>query len=131
MAVDEALEIQTGRIRFLQIDGSPPFQMPLTPKGWSWDGEGYTCSQVAELLAFLIQHSYTCNGGHIKRQIKGMPMGMSAAPQIANLACFPVEKAHAYALGPDRCLTATRFIDNFFLRVQGCHHRKRMAWRMS
>ena len=40
-------------------------------------------------------------------------MGMPAAPQIANLACYPVEKAHAYTLGPGRCLTVTRFIDDF------------------
>ena len=113
-AVDEAWEFQSRQNPFIQVDGSPPFQLTLTPSGWSWDGEGYTRSQVADLLAFLIQHNYTCNGGHIKRQIKGMPMGMPAAPQIANLACYPVEKAHAYALGPGRCLTVTRFIDDFW-----------------
>ena len=40
-------------------------------------------------------------------------MGMPAAPQIANLACYPVEKVHTCALGPGRCLTVTRFIDDF------------------
>ena len=113
-AVDEAWEFQSRQNPSIQIDGLPPFQLTLTPKGWSWDGDGYTRSKVAELLAFLIQHNYTYNGGHIKRQIKGMPMGVPAAPQIPNLACYPVEKAHAYALGPGCCLTATKFIDDFW-----------------
>ena len=76
--------------------------------------KGTPVPQVAELLAFLTQHNYTCNEGHIKRQIKGMPMGMRAAPQIADPACFLVEKAHAHALGPRHCLTITRVIDDIW-----------------
>ena len=74
---------------------------------------------MAEPLAFLIKHNYTCNGGHVERQIKEMPMGMLAAPQIVNL----VEKAHAYALGPSRCLTVTRFIDDFWSSGMTLPHR--------
>ena len=40
-------------------------------------------------------------------------MGMPAAPQIANLACYPVEKAHSYILGPGKTSTITRYIDDF------------------
>ena len=50
----------------------------------------------------------------MRRQIQGMPMGMRAAPQIANLACYPVEKAHAYALGPGKSLAICRFIDDLY-----------------
>ena len=39
-------------------------------------------------------------------------MGMPAAPQIANLACYPVEKAQVYALGPGRPFVVSRFIDD-------------------
>ena len=69
-------------------------QLTLSNAGWSWDEEGYTRSQIRELLTFLIEN-YTCNGGQIKRQIKGMPTGMPAAPKIANLACYPVKRDHA------------------------------------
>eukprot|EP00906_Rhabdomonas_costata_P014231 RCo020484 len=43
-----------------------------------------------------------------------MPMGMPAAPQIANLACYPVEKAQAYRLGPGRSLAVCRYIDDIY-----------------
>ena len=51
---------------FIEVDGESLFQLTLTPKEWSWDGKGYTRSQVAARLAFL-QHNYTCNGSHVKR----------------------------------------------------------------
>ena len=41
-------------------------------------------------------------------------MGMPAAPQIANLSCYPVEKQHAYNLGSGRSLTVCRYIDDFW-----------------
>jgi hypothetical protein len=44
----------------------------------------------------------------------GMPMGMPAAPQIANLACYPVEARHAYALGPGKCSAICRYIDDIW-----------------
>ena len=80
-------------------------------------GDGYTLSQVEELLAYLITHNYTCDGGQVRRQIQGMPMGMPAAPQIANLSCYPVEKAHAYALGPGNSLVVCRYIDDLYSAV--------------
>ena len=83
-------------------------------EGWSYDGDGYTLPQLEELLTYLITNNYTCNGGKVRRQIQGMPMGMPAAPQIANLACYPVEKVHAYALGPGKSLVICRYIDDLY-----------------
>ena len=78
------------------------------------EGEGYTIPQLEELLTYLITHNYTCDGGKVRRQIQGMPMGMPAAPQIANLACYPVEKAHACALGPGKSFVICRYIDDLY-----------------
>ena len=109
MPIDEAFEFQS-RLRPVTTDG----QLTLSNAGWSWDEEGYTRSQIRELLTFLIENNYTCNGGQIKRQIKGMPMWMPTAPQIANLACYPVERDHAYELGPHKTALITRFVDDFW-----------------
>ena len=43
-----------------------------------------------------------------------MPMGMPAATQIANLACYPVEKAQTYRLWPGRSLVVCRYIDDLY-----------------
>ena len=48
------------------------------------------------------------------RQIMGLPMGMPAAPQIANLSCYPVEKAHAYRLGRGNSQVVCRYIDDMY-----------------
>ena len=112
-AVDEAWDFVTRQDAEMREDGAP-HEFTLGPKGWSKTGKGYTRAQVAELLTFLIEHNYVNVGGRILRQIKGMPMGMPAAPQIANLACYPVEKAQAYRLGPGRSLVVSRFIDDLY-----------------
>eukprot|EP00906_Rhabdomonas_costata_P014230 RCo020483 len=92
-AVDEAWDFVTQRdsgISGMTEDGAP-LELTLGPKGWSKMGKGYTRAQVAELLTYLIEHNYVNVGGRVLRQIKGMPMGMPAAPQVASLACYPVE----------------------------------------
>jgi len=71
----------------------------LSTCGWTYDGDWYTEDQLGDLLAYLITNNYTCNVGNVRRQIMGMPVGISDAPQIGNLAFYPVEKKHAYKLG--------------------------------
>ena len=78
--------------------------------GWSRSGEGLAIPQLAEMIYYLIHTNFTFNGGKVRRQIRGMPMGMPAAPQIANLSCYPVELEHAYRLGPGRTLTITSIL---------------------
>ena len=41
-------------------------------------------------------------------------MGMPAAPQRANLACYPVEAQHAYKLGPGKSSAICRYIDDIW-----------------
>ena len=94
-AIDEAWDFVTQKDNGMAEDGAP-LAYTLGPKGWSKMGEGYSKARVAELLTYLIEHNYVLSGGRVLRQIKGMPMGMPAAPQIANLARYPVEKAQAY-----------------------------------
>ena len=96
------------------ITGDQQPSLTLDTQGWSWIDEGYTKAQVAGLLAFLVTNNYTCNGGRVRKQIKGTPVGMPAAPQIANLACYPVEKKHSYALGPGKTKAVCRYIDDFW-----------------
>ena len=112
-AIEEAWDFATQQDAGMAIDGTPR-DLTLGPKGWSKLGKGYTKAQVAELLTFLVEHNYVYIGGRVLRQIKGMPMGMPAAPQIANLACYPVEKAQACALGPGRPFVVSRFIDDIY-----------------
>ena len=45
--------------------------------------------------------------------MRGMPMGLPPAPQLANLGCYPVERDHMYSLPPELRNTAVaRYIDD-------------------
>ena len=113
-SIGEAFTFEHEKHPPLVVDGAAPRELSLGPAGWSYEGEGYSIPQLRELLTYLVTHNFTSDGGKVRRQIQGMPMGMPAAPQIANLACYPVEKAHAYALGPGKSLVVCRYIDDLY-----------------
>ena len=112
-AIDEAWDFGLQRDAAM-AEGEASLELTLGSKGWSKVGKGYSRAQVAELLTYLIEHNYVNIGGRVLRQTKGMPMGMPAAPQIANLACYPVEKAQAYKLGAGKSLVVCRYIDDIY-----------------
>jgi hypothetical protein len=62
--------------------GDGESELRLGADGWSYGREGYTMPQLEELLTYLITQNYTCNGGKVRRQIQGMPMGMPAAHRL-------------------------------------------------
>ena len=85
----------------------------LTTEGWRWDDMGYSISELREMVTVAVCNNYTCNGGRVRKQIRGMPMGLPPAPQLANLACYPVERDHMYRLPPQLRSTAVmRYIDD-------------------
>jgi hypothetical protein len=105
-AVREAQEYEAGR---MPEEEGPPC---LTTEGWCWE-DGWTMLQVEAFLRYSISHCYTVNGSLVRRQKQGMPMGLSQAPQLANLACYTVERRHSVA-SPQKGM-ALRFIDDMFL----------------
>ena len=113
-SVTEAFDFERERNPPPMSDGQAPPQLHLGLSEWSYEGDGFSKAQVEALLTHLVTNNFTCNGGKVRRQIKGMPMGMPVAPQIANLASYPVEKAHAYALGPGNSLVVCRYIDDLY-----------------
>ena len=107
-AVREAQQYEAGRAP--ENEGLPR----LTRAGWTWEEEeGWTVEEVETLLRYSIAHCYTVNGALVRRQKQGMPMGLSEAPQLANLACYTVEKEHCSST-PQEGL-GLRFIDDMFL----------------
>ena len=95
-------------------DAPTPHCLRIHPSGWSWMGAGYDRPLFQELFTYSLTNNYTYNGGILRRQVQGMPMGWPPAPQVANLSCYPVEKAHAYALSPPRSAAVCRYIDDLF-----------------
>ena len=89
-------------------------QLTLGVSGWSRNGIGYSRDQVVERLTFLLHNNYNYNGGRVMRQIMGLPMDMPAAPQIANISCYPVEKNHSYRLGRGKTDVVCRYIDDIY-----------------
>ena len=66
------------------------------------------------MLRLSLATAYTVNGGKVRRQCKGMPMGIPHAPQMANLACYTVEKQHVLT-SQQQHGHIMRYIDDFFV----------------
>ena len=126
-AIEEAWEYRSKQPPTSSCDGAPP-QLTLSTVGWSWCGMGFTLPQVAELLSFLLENNFNYNGCQFMRQITGLPMGMPAAPRIANLSCYPVEKTHAYYLGPGNSQVVCRYIDDMYSAGAPCRLKTATAW---
>jgi len=65
----------------------------MTVGGWVF-GEGWSLEDIQDMVRFSLETAYTVNGGLVRRQVKGIPMGIPHAPQLANLACYPIEKPY-------------------------------------
>ena len=110
-AAQEAWEYAA--INKVPVGVHPSSDPTLTMAGWSWDGMGYSLADLKTLITFAVENNFTCNGGQVRRQIKGMPMGLPPAPQLANLACYPVERDHMYSLPKElRAAAVCRYIDD-------------------
>ena len=83
----------------------------ITEKGWVF-GEGWSADEVRDMLWVTLSTAYTVNGGKVRRQVRGMPMGIPHAPQMANLACYVVERDYMLVHKPKGLVC--RFIDDFF-----------------
>jgi hypothetical protein len=46
---------------------------------------------LKDLIRFLVDNTYLCNGQNIRKQIRGIPMGTNAAPSLANSYCHCYE----------------------------------------
>ena len=65
------------------------------------------------MLKLSLSTAFTVNGNLVRRQVKGMPMGIPHAPQLANLACYVVERD--FVLSTRSKGFICRFIDDFFV----------------
>ena len=106
LAFEEAQEEAASR--------SPTGSTPpgITEGGWVFGG-GWDADTLRQALWLSLSTAYTVNGGRVRRQILGMPMGIPHAPQLANLACYVVEKEFVMASKPQGLVC--RYIDDFFV----------------
>ena len=54
----------------------------------------FSFKAIQSLLHFMIVNTYVMNGGVIKRQTVGMPMGTNCAPNLANLYLYSYESTY-------------------------------------
>ena len=69
---------------------------------------------VMQLLATTLDHCYITNGGECRRQIRGILMGISPSPQLANLYCYSVERDFVLRADSSSWLNC-RYLDDLFV----------------
>lgn len=52
-----------------------------------------SCDDLMELVTFLVNNIFIMNGGVIRRQVVGLPMGTNCAPKLANLYLYTYESS--------------------------------------
>ena len=55
------------------------------------EADSLTCETYMELMKFLITENHIWNGGELRKQVVGIPMGSPVSPHLANLFRYVVE----------------------------------------
>ena len=61
----------------------------------------WTCSELCESLAFLLDNIFVGHGDAIYRQVIGIPMGTNCAPLVADLFLYCYERDFMLSLNPN------------------------------
>ena len=69
---------------------------------------------VMQLLTTTLDHCYIINGEECRRQIRGIPMGISPSLQLANLYCYVVEREFVMRT-PSSSWLNCRYLDDLFV----------------
>ena len=97
-------------------------QLALSTAGWAkmipemeadtkvW----FTPQRLRETLAFMLDNLYINNGGIVRKQVKGVPMGLNCAAQMANAYGYSVESLWVDAQQPKNIMMR-RYIDGIFV----------------
>jgi hypothetical protein len=62
----------------------------------------WTCDKVCRALSFLLDNIYVRFGNTLFKQIKGIPMGSSCAPLVADLVLYCYERYFILSLSGDK-----------------------------
>lgn len=61
---------------------------PFSDRGWVLSAD-----ELVQWVEFLVNNIYIMNGGVIRRQVVGLPMGTNCAPVLANLYLYAYESS--------------------------------------
>ena len=54
-------------------------------------GQGFTVDSLRDTISSMLTNLYVLNGGVLRKQVRGLPMGLACAPQLANLYAYSIE----------------------------------------
>ena len=105
--------------------------MRVTKKGGGGEGnEGelaWCMKDIGEIVEFVVDNGYVTRRDGVWKQVRGFGMGLQCAPQLANLACYAVEREFAQAQAVEAVRHNYRYIDDI-LSLSGVIPWSSMAW---
>ena len=90
-------------------------------QGAALAGLWVTFDGLREVLAFMMSHLFVHNGAVLRRQCRGVPMGLECSPQLANLYGYAVESMWVQRTTP-RNIMAYRYIDDIIVAGEDAEH---------
>ena len=87
----------------------------------------FNVSELKELLLCVVSNTFLANKGYLKQQVKGVPIGADAGPELANLYLFAYESNFIDRLEREDLSKARQFHLSFrkiddLLMVDNPHH---------
>ena len=71
--------------------------------------------QAITWLQWTLGNCFVTNGSIVRRQTKGIPMGISPSPQLANIFCYVTEKQFVYSSTTVPRSINCRYLDDLFV----------------
>jgi hypothetical protein len=71
--------------------------------------------QAITWLQWTLENCFVTNGATVRRQTKGIPMGISPSPQLANIFCYITEKQFVYSSPAVPRSINCRYLDDLFV----------------
>ena len=98
----------------------------LSSKGWAVQDPAlnnttcmwYTEHTLRTTLTRMLDNLYILNGGILRKQVKGVPMGLNCAGQLANAYGYAVESRGVDSGRPNNVISR-RYIDDIFVAGEG------------
>ena len=80
----------------------------------------FSSKEVKDLVYFVVMNTFILNGGKLKRQKIGIPMGTNSAPNITNLYLYSYESDYIDLLVKEGCEDQAQQFNGTFRLIDDC-----------
>ena len=123
--------VPTSRVRMSVVGNSYAWKVvsPRAKDSWRRANQVLSQKSLLELVAFLVHNTCVVNGGVVRRQTIGIPMGTNCGPQLCNSFLYAYESRFIDRLVRLRSVLAARRCHMTFRLIDDVLSLDNLPWR--